>query len=234
MNGTGRVYYDVRLQPITNATKIKIIEASIELFSREGFSGASIRDITREVGIKESSLYKHFSNKDEILETVFQNFRIETEKILPPMQYIDRIAETMSPAAFLEKGIENFLEHINDTVNQKTWRILYTELFRHPMAKEIYRSGIMERTVGCLETVFERMIRLGRMSPVNPRVFATEYQSASIALILEYNMLKNDGQSTEALELRIREHVRFFAAMAEVGSDHNGEGEGGGAVDQKA
>ncbi|MFZ3590564.1 TetR/AcrR family transcriptional regulator [Bacillus sp. DJP31] len=72
------------------------MEVSIELFSKRGFSGASIRGITKDVGIKESSLCKHFRNKDEILETIFVNFRKETDKILPPMEHINWIVETMT------------------------------------------------------------------------------------------------------------------------------------------
>ena len=37
--------------------KDKIFEISIELFSKHGYDGVSIRQIAREVGIKESSIY---------------------------------------------------------------------------------------------------------------------------------------------------------------------------------
>lgn len=215
-NRNDRVFYDVDSQMITNTTKIKIIEVSIELFSKRGFSGASIRDITKDVGIKESSLYKHFKNKDEILETIFVNFRMETDKILPPMEHIDWIVDSMTLKGFLEKGIDNFMQHIDDPINIKTWRIMYIELFRHPMAQDIYRNKIMKRTVDCLEIVFEGMIRKGKMAPINPRTMATEYQFSSIALILEYNMLKAEGKSTDQLEIQLLKHVQFFSAMAQI------------------
>ncbi|HEY2421035.1 MAG TPA: TetR/AcrR family transcriptional regulator [Neobacillus sp.] len=207
-------YYDVELHPIENKTKIKIIEVSIELFSKKGFSGASIRDITNEVGIKESSLYKHFKSKDQILETIFINFRKETDKLLPPMEHIDHIVESMSIKDFLVRGTENFLNHINDYFNLKIWRIMYIELFRHPMAQEIYRNVIMDQTVDCLESVFKKMIQCGKMAKVNPRTMATEYQFSSISLILEYNLLKAEEKSTDKIELRIKEHVEFFANIA--------------------
>jgi AcrR family transcriptional regulator len=211
---TARIFYDISNQPIINTTKMNIIEVSIELFSKKGYSGASIRDITKEVGIKESSLYKHFKNKDEILETIFINFRKELDKILPPMEYIDRIVEMMTLEDFLGRGIENFLKHIDDPIHVMIWRIMYIELFRHPMAQEIYRIDIMERTIDCLAIVFEKMIQKGKMSPLNPRTMATEYQFSSISFILEYNMLKAEGKSTEQLELQILEHVQFFSAKA--------------------
>lgn len=209
-----RIYCGLDSQPITNATKLRILEISIELFSKRGFSGASIRDITKEVGIKESSLYKHFRNKDEILETIFTNFRRETDKILPPMVYIERIAESMSLKEFLERGVTNFLAHIDDSINQKIWRMMYIELFRNPMAQDIYRNDIMQRTVDCLTAVFEMMIAKGKLPPINARTLATEYQYSSITLVLEYNMLLAEGRSTEHMGEIFREHVEFFAAKA--------------------
>jgi AcrR family transcriptional regulator len=211
-----RMYYDVSLQPITSKTKIKIIEVSIELFSKRGFNGASIRNITNDVGIKESSLYKHFKNKDEIMETIFINFRKETEQLLPPMEYVNQIVESMSLSLFLEKGIENFLKHIDDPINLRTWRIMYMELFNHPMAQDIYSNGIMRRTIDCLEIVFQKMIERGKMAPLQPRVMATEYQYSSITLILEYNLLRAEGKSTEQWESRLKEHVQFFSNKASL------------------
>lgn len=211
-----KVFYDLDSQPIANATKVKIIEVSIELFSERGFNGASIRDITKEVGIKESSLYKHFKNKDEILEIIFMNFRKEAMKLLPPMDRIGWIIEFMSVQDFLQRGIENFLQHIDDSINQKVWRIMYIELFRHPMAYDIYMNEIMKRTVDCLTIVFEGMIHKGKIKPLNPGTLAMEYQNASVSMILEYNLLKATGKSTEQTEQLIKEHVRFFTAAASI------------------
>ena len=37
-------------------TKEKILDTALELFSRQGYDGASVRDIARAVGIRESSM----------------------------------------------------------------------------------------------------------------------------------------------------------------------------------
>lgn len=209
-----RAYYDADSQLITNATKKKILESAIELFSMRGYSGASIRDIVKEVGIKESSLYKHFKSKEEILDTILTNFRLAVEKILPPMRSIEQIAASMSLLQFLQRGIQNFMEHIDDEINQKVWRILYNELFRHPIAQEIYRHEVMDRTIRCLALVFERMIGAGKMADKDPLITASAYQHASITLILEYNLLKSLHERTDEVERKIQEHVHFFAEAA--------------------
>ena len=55
-------------------TKQKILEVSLDLFSQEGFSAVSIRDICAQVKIKESSVYYHFKNKQAIFDELICRF----------------------------------------------------------------------------------------------------------------------------------------------------------------
>lgn len=51
-------------------TRKDILDRALELFATHGFSGSSMRDIARAVGVRESALYHHFPNKNSILEAV--------------------------------------------------------------------------------------------------------------------------------------------------------------------
>jgi len=55
-------------QPISRA-KRRILDAAIRLFREHGYHGTTIRDIGKAVGVTSAALYRHFSNKDEVLET---------------------------------------------------------------------------------------------------------------------------------------------------------------------
>ena len=50
-------------------TKDRILEIALDLFSKRGFSAVSIRDISSTVGIKESTIYYYFTNKQDIFDT---------------------------------------------------------------------------------------------------------------------------------------------------------------------
>ncbi|MDT8339562.1 MAG: TetR/AcrR family transcriptional regulator, partial [Sulfurimonas sp.] len=52
--------------PKKSNTKQKIIKASSTLFSEHGYKATSVRKIASAVGIRESALYNHFKNKEEI------------------------------------------------------------------------------------------------------------------------------------------------------------------------
>lgn len=50
--------------------KEQIIRTAEQLFKKNGYSGASMRDIAAELGIEAPSLYTHIRSKDELLETI--------------------------------------------------------------------------------------------------------------------------------------------------------------------
>jgi len=207
---TTRFYEDLHGERIANATRVKIVEAATELFSLNGYTGVSIRDITKAVGIKESSLYKHFKSKEELIETIYHNFRQTCGEILPPKEHLQAVAETMDVKSFLTRGWMNFKRHIDDPVNQRIWRIMYIELFRHPLARDIYQNDIVNRTVDCLELVFAAMIEAGKLKPNSPRLLAVEYQYPVFAMITEYLLLLLENKSTDIVEERISNHIAFF------------------------
>lgn len=51
-------------------TKQEILEASLDLFSVQGFEATSISQIANAVGIRKASLYSHFENKQAILDAL--------------------------------------------------------------------------------------------------------------------------------------------------------------------
>lgn len=51
-------------------TKAKILDQALILFSEAGYAGTSIRQLARAVGLRESSIYNHFSGKEDIYRSL--------------------------------------------------------------------------------------------------------------------------------------------------------------------
>ncbi|MDR6439243.1 AcrR family transcriptional regulator [Paenarthrobacter nicotinovorans] len=64
--GPGRPRKQQAVRPGATA-RDEILDAAAELFTSQGFANTSTRAIADAVGIRQSSLYHHFSTKDEIL-----------------------------------------------------------------------------------------------------------------------------------------------------------------------
>ncbi len=53
----------------------QIIEASIELISSKGIQGFTIKNLSKAIGISEPAIYRHFTNKTDILISILENFK---------------------------------------------------------------------------------------------------------------------------------------------------------------
>jgi AcrR family transcriptional regulator len=55
-----------------SAKRARILDAAIAVFARTGYHDARVSDIAREAGIAYGLVYHYFRNKEEILETIFE------------------------------------------------------------------------------------------------------------------------------------------------------------------
>lgn len=56
-------------------TKEAILYEALKLFSDKGYDGVSVRDIAGQVGIKQSSLYKHYTSKQDIFDSLVKTMQ---------------------------------------------------------------------------------------------------------------------------------------------------------------
>ena len=97
MSRRGRPRHSTRRRPGATARE-EILDAAAELFTHSGFSGTSTRAIADAVGIKQASLYSHFSTKSEVLATLLQS------TVAPTLAFADRLDREhvgVAPAAKL-------------------------------------------------------------------------------------------------------------------------------------
>jgi len=58
----------------TIKTEDKILNASIVLFSQKGYSAVTTKDISKEAGVSEMTLFRHFESKHNLFEKAFDKF----------------------------------------------------------------------------------------------------------------------------------------------------------------
>src|SRR5690554_7789726 len=63
-------------------TKELILHTALRLFSKRGYDGVSMRELAAEVGIKASSIYNHFSSKEDIFNSLLTEMQNRYEQIV--------------------------------------------------------------------------------------------------------------------------------------------------------
>lgn len=64
------------------ATRVRICDAASALFFERGFAAVTMEEIATAVGIRRSTLYLHFREKDEILTAIAENYTIKLQAII--------------------------------------------------------------------------------------------------------------------------------------------------------
>jgi AcrR family transcriptional regulator len=63
---------DAQNKALRSATREKILSAALSRFARQGYDGASIREIARAAGMAPGLLYRHFRSKQDLLRSLFK------------------------------------------------------------------------------------------------------------------------------------------------------------------
>jgi AcrR family transcriptional regulator len=66
-------------------THDRLLSAAARVFARDGLTGATTREIAREAGVNEVTLFRHFQTKERLLAAVIgSNFGTEKTRTQPP------------------------------------------------------------------------------------------------------------------------------------------------------
>ena len=200
-------------------TRERILEESLTLFSRKGYKGTSIKNIADAVGIKDSSLYKHFQSKREIFDTIVLNMweRMEylSEEIgLPNEKDISEEAEIygdLSLEGLLSLSEKTFHFYLTDDFVSRFWRVANIEQYQNPEIYEIFWRIFMEESLAYQTQLFAVMLEKGIFKEGNPQAMAMSFYAPIFFLFSKYNgMEEKEDEAQEVLRRQVEEFYRIY------------------------
>lgn len=209
-----------RMQGI--ATARAILDVAADLFARRGYDGVSVREIALGAGIRESSVYNHFSSKAEILETLYDEFIRLVPGTRPSIADLDRMLEIMEP----EEILKNILFHVGKSVNgtlSNTAMIINYEKFKVPRAADMYYRYLVNEPAAYYERLFQKMIARGMIGQIDARLFAEQYNYVSIALTKEYIMAQYGLADVHTVVSYMVKTLTFFCELMKNGKGTRNE-----------
>ncbi|MDY4840029.1 MAG: TetR/AcrR family transcriptional regulator [Lachnospiraceae bacterium] len=207
-------------------TKERIIDEALTLFSVKGFKGTSVKNIADAVGIKDSSLYKHFKSKREIFDTIVakvgekmqalsENVGIPTEENLEEaVAYYGKLSEKQLQE--LSKKI--FLFYLEDDFMSRFWRMANMEQYQNSEISEIFRKIYMEDSIVYQSKLFEEMIKQGYFLASSPEVIAMNFYTPIFFLLSKYNNRpKEREEALLILKRQVSEFYRIYRKNGKTG-----------------
>lgn len=187
-------------------TKQKILKVSRTLFSEYGYKGASVRKIASQVGIRESAIYNHYKNKEEIF------LEVAKEIFTSPFSFnADEIRDNaLKGKLFLNKFTTQYKLITFDKSNESMFRLLMIELFQNSELREQFMSDFHDKNIKVLSEAFFMMMQNNLIRSSDPMIIAYEFLSTLFYIRLQVTLLRFDSKSTDALSTQFEKHVDFF------------------------
>ena len=189
-------------------TKDKILKVALKLFSTKGYKATTVRDIAGVMGVKQSALYNHFKNKDEILETLIRNL---TSSAIVTLFDGKDVQELHKEGKTLLAGIARTFKLIGfDAKNEALYRLLMQELFRNAQIREIYNEHFYQENVKKLSGLFFGMMQDDMIKSSDPLLLANEFFAPLFFYQMQVILLKLDKKSTSSVVSMFEKHVDLF------------------------
>jgi AcrR family transcriptional regulator len=142
------------------ARRTQILDAATRVFASKGFNRATIRDVARDAGVADGTIYNYFANKNDLL-----------------FGLLDRLNDTERRPASLAQAAdaslpEFFRAYLRERVealwsNADLFRAVLPELLANPELRARYYDEVIAPTMALGEAAFEGMAANGMLRDLN-------------------------------------------------------------------
>ena len=193
----------------------------MDLFSKKGYDSVSVRTIASEVGIKESSIYNHYSSKKDILMSILNYFEEYFKGNPLDDENIRKLLEE-NPEEFYHQGSEMFKQQIFEEKILKIMKLIFVQMYQIDEVKEFFLREILGGSTDFWSDVFEILIQKNVIgSDCNPNKLAEMYFGFSMFKLWDI-FLKYDDFPKAEIEImfdEVEEYHKFL--LDSVRADKN-------------
>jgi len=141
---------------VARARREQIVEAATRVFAQKGFSRATTREVAREAGVSEGTIYNYFEDKDALLMAILERLN-ETERRAEDFE------EGMATdfRGFLEEYLRRRMSLIWE--NREVFRVVLSEMLVNAELREFYLRQVVEPTMRIAEENFRSRMKQGEV-----------------------------------------------------------------------
>lgn len=195
-------------------TKNKILEVALTLFAKKGFDGVSVREIAKEVGVRESALYKHYKNKEDILDKIVEEMILLIRKTYEQQRVPEcveiEVAEgyrNITEEQLCEISWNIFKMFTEDPKLSNFRKLLVQEQFHNKAFAECYNNFFLEGVIDSQAKTFIQLVNNGFFHKADERIIALQFYGPILLLFQLYDC---EPQKKDEIKEMLFKHVRAF------------------------
>ena len=192
-------------------TKERILAAALELFSKNGYAGTNIRELTASLGFVKSAMYKHFERKEDIWNTLLDEMIVYYDTHFGSPEHLPPVPDTLEGLAEMTRQMVDFTVHDEKVV--MTRKLLTIEQFRDERARDLATKHFLTGLKDMFTPIFQGLMDKGLIRRDDPSMVALAYTAPISSLI---HMCDREPEKTEGTMAQVDAFVRHFIRTYEV------------------
>ena len=190
---------------MANDTKERILDAALVMFSRNGYAGTNIRELSASLGLVKSGVYKHFESKEAIWNALLDKMIAYYEEHFGSAEHLPPVPDTP------EELVRMTMQMVNVTVHDErivmTRKLLSIEQFRDERARDLATKHFLTGLTDMFTRLFRGMLDKGLLRDDDPEMLAFAYIAPISALI---HLCDREPEKTEETLEQIEAFSRHF------------------------
>ena len=193
---------------MANDTKERILAAALEMFSKNGYAGTNIRELSASLGLVKSGVYKHYESKEAIWNALLDQMIAYYADHFGSADHLPPVPDSPEELTRLTMQMVNITVHDEKII--MTRKVLTLEQFRDDRARELatkhfFLTGLTE----IFTHIFAGMMDKGLILRDDPAMLAFAYTTPISALI---HLCDREPEKTEDAIAQIEAFSRHFIA----------------------
>ena len=195
---------------MANSTREVILEKALDMFSERGYERTNLRELSEQVGITKSALYKHFDSKEDIWNSTMEYYDNYYSK-----RAVNRNESMLIPKTieeFKSRSIQMFEMTINDPVIIKGRKLLTIEQFRNEKTAVDATNRLFLMSLNRNKAFLTTVMEAGLLKKTDIDMLSLAYTTPISALIQICD--RQPDKKEYVLETAIK-YIDYFIALFE-------------------
>ena len=175
-----------------SVTEVRLVEAAVQLFSRNGFRGTSTRDIAQLADVNEATLFRYFARKIDLFWVAAES-RLNRLKFGRELQ--SGMAKDLDPDIVVPLLASFMVE--NMSAHPELVRLLYVARFEVPGADTVFREHLGPM-FDAIHAYFSRCAARGLIRDLDPAIATLGLAGAVSAHLNLYELFAENGERWDA------------------------------------
>lgn len=192
---------------MANDTKERILAAALEMFSKNGYAGTNIRELSAALGLVKSGIYKHYESKEAIWNALLNEMIAYYGEHFGSSEHLPPVPDSLEALTQLTMQMVNITVHDEKII--MTRKLLTIEQFRDGRARELATKHFLTGLTEIFTHIFAGMMDKGLILRDDPAMLAFAYTTPISALI---HLCDREPEKTEDATAQIEAFSRHFIA----------------------